>query len=317
MNKQTQDGSEGGSAVLAVGSVNMDMVVTCQRFPRPGETIFAHSFGTFPGGKGANQAVACARLGGRVTFLGKMGEDAFAEELTENLRSNGVTVERLSSSSPTGVALITVDDAGENQIIVASGSNMELSIEDVDRHEALFAEAGVVLLQLEIPLEAVIRSVALARRHGATVILNPAPACHLSASLLAQVDILTPNRIEAAQLAGLPTDGVPDATASAQTLLDRGVGAVVVTLGAEGVLIVTEEGERCIPAHSVHAIDTTGAGDAFNGALACALAEGRALDEAVQFANAAAAVAVTRLGAQVALPDRPELELFVGETVGS
>lgn len=301
--------------MLVVGSANMDMVVACERFPRPGETILAHDFGTFPGGKGANQAVACARLGGHVQFLGKMGEDPFRESLTEGLERDGVRLDGLLTDPelPTGVALITVDGRGENQIVVASGSNMRLTPADLEAHEALFAEAAVVLLQLEVPLETVARAVELAQAHGATVILNPAPAQPLPDDLLAGVDYLTPNESEAAHLAGLPLDGTASTEAAARALVGRGVRCVIATLGAEGALVATAEGTKHFPACPVEPVDTTAAGDAFNGALAFALAAGQPLPEAVRLANAVGAYTVTRRGAQTSMPDRAALDAFLLE----
>jgi ribokinase len=299
--------------VLVVGSANMDMVVSCERFPAPGETVLAGDFGMFPGGKGANQAVAAAKIGGRVQFLGKVGKDPFRDALVESLGAVGVGLDALltDEQAPTGVALITVDGHGENEIVVASGSNMRLTPEDIAAHEALFAEASVVLLQLEVPVETVEAAARLGRRHGATVILNPAPACPLPASLLREVDFLTPNETEVAHLAGLPPDGHPTSEASAQVLVERGVRNVVVTLGSEGALWVHAGGAETFPAFRVRAVDTTAGGDAFNGGLALALAEGRAVPEAVTLANAVGACAVTRRGAQPSMPDREGLSAFL------
>ncbi|HLT45855.1 MAG TPA: ribokinase, partial [Rubricoccaceae bacterium] len=295
LNDAENDTGSRRRGVLVVGSANMDMVVACERFPRPGETVLGRDFETFPGGKGANQAVACARLGGRVQFLGKMGADPFRESLTASLIRDGVRLDGLltDDEAATGVAVITVDARGENTIVVASGSNMRLTPADLDAHEALFAGAAVVLAQLEVPLETVSRAAELAHVHGATFILNPAPARPLPDALLAQVDFLTPNETEAAQLAGFAPDGTTAAEVAARTLLRRGVRHVLVTVGEEGVLLVTEGGVERFPAFRVAPVDTTAAGDAFNGALAFALAEGQPLDEAVRLANAVAACAVT------------------------
>ena len=282
----------------------MDMVVSCARFPAPGETILTDDFMTFPGGKGANQAVAAARLGGRVRFLGKMGDDVFRSQLLESLQADGVDTEHVlvDAESSTGVALITVDGEGENQIIVASGSNMRLTPEEVEAERALFDEADVVLLQLEVPVETVERAATLAKAAGATVILNPAPACELSEALLRQVDILTPNESEAARLTGVRITDRAAAEVAARRLLAKGARHVIVTLGADGALLVSAEGARHVPAREVHAVDTTAAGDAFNGALAFALAGGQALGEALAFATEAAAYAVTHRGAQASMP---------------
>ena len=304
--------------VLVVGSANMDMVVACDDFPRPGETVLANDFGTFPGGKGANQAVACARLGGRTVFLGKMGDDPFRETLAATLEAAGVSTEGLltDADAPTGVALITVDRHGENSIVVASGSNLRLTPADLDAHEALFARAAVVLVQLETPLATVVRAAELARAHGATLILNPAPAQPLPDALLRLVDVLTPNQGEAAQLAGRPPDGIETAEAAAHVLLSRGVRQVVVTLGASGAMRVGPDGVERFEALAVQPVDTTAAGDAFNGALAFALAQGQTLAEAIPLANAVAAFAVTRRGAQPSMPDTADLEAFQAEAAG-
>lgn len=318
MNEPENDTGSERRGVLVVGSANMDMVVTCERFPRPGETILARDFGMFPGGKGANQAVACARLGGDVQFLGKMGRDPFRDSLTASLERDSVRLDGLLTDPllPTGIALITVDGRGENEIVVASGSNMSLVPGDLDAHEALFAQAAVVLLQLEIPIETVARAAALGRAHGATVILNPAPAQPLPDDLLRGVDYLTPNETEVAALAGLTRDGEGAAEAAAQELVRRGVRCVIVTVGEEGALVVTAEGAERFPACLVQPIDTTAAGDAFNGALAFALAGGQPLAEAVRLANAVAGYAVTQRGAQTSMPDRAALDAFLREHAG-
>jgi ribokinase len=299
----------GKPTILVVGSANMDLVVSCDRFPQPGETLFAHTFATYPGGKGANQAVAGARLGGRVLFLGKMGRDAFQKELERSLVQNGVCLDYLLTDpeAPTGVALITVDGQGQNEILVASGSNMKLTPAELEANRSLFAEASVVLLQLEVPVETVARAIELARQEGATVVLNPAPAQPLPASLLAGVDLLTPNETEAAVLTGLDVQDEASAEAAARHLLDLGVGTVIITLGARGALLVTPERAQRFPALRVQAVDTTAAGDAFNGALALALAQDAPWEAAVPFANAVAAFAVTRRGAQPSMPTLDEL----------
>lgn len=288
----------------------MDMVVSCARFPRPGETLLGGDFGMYPGGKGANQAVACARLGGTVDFLGKMGDDVFRERLTASLKADGVRIDALQvdPEAPTGIALITVSDEGENQIIVVSGSNMRLTPEEVEAAHALFAASSVVLAQLEVPLETVARAAQMAE--DALFILNPAPARELPRTLLQHVDILTPNQTEAAVLAGMEVNDSASAEAAARHLRAQGVVTVIVTLGAQGALCVGEAGVRHYDAVPVQTVDSTGAGDAFNGALALALAEGRGLDEAIPFANTVAAFAVTRRGAQTSMPTREELEDF-------
>lgn len=299
--------------ILVVGSANMDMVVKTRRFPGPGETVFGGEFGMFPGGKGANQAVCCAKLGGNVTFLGKMGKDVLGEKLARSMRKDGVRLGRLKidPKEPTGIALITVDGRGQNEIVVVSGSNMKLLPADIDREKSVFRRIGVVLLQLETPLPTVARTVHLAREGGVTVILNPAPARHLPAALLRMVDYLTPNETELEQLSGVKCSGNGNIHSAASTLLRAGVKNVLVTLGAKGCLLVNGEGPRFFPSHRVQPVDTTAAGDAFNGALAFSLAVGTALEEAIPFANAVAAFSVTRMGAQSSMPTRREIRNFL------
>lgn len=302
------------SGILVVGSANMDMVVTTRRFPSPGETVFGHSFNMYPGGKGANQAVAAAMLGGRVHFIGKMGRDIFRQKLCAAMRRSGVVLDGVSvdHSAPTGIALITVDHSGQNQIVVLSGSNMVLMPRDVDRERRLFARAGVLLTQLEIPLAAVRKAIHHAKQHGLTVILNPAPARRLSRLLLRNVDYLTPNETELQVLADARVTNVRSAERAARRLLEQGVGSVLVTLGAQGCLLVGAGTVRLFPARPVRPVDTTAAGDTFNGALAFGLAEGRSVDDAIRLANDAAAFSVTRRGAQSSMPSMAELLAFLG-----
>ncbi len=299
--------------VLVVGSANMDMVVSTSRFPRPGETVLGRSFAMFPGGKGANQAVACAKLGGNVTFIGRMGKDVFRDRLFASMRNDGVKLRRVTidPSLPTGIAVITVDSTGQNQIMVASGSNMALLPADIDRHKTAFGEARVLLVQLETPLPAVQRAVALAKQKKLTVILNPAPARRLPKSLLTMVDYLTPNENELSVLSGLPVHGLASAERAARKLMAGGVSSVIVTLGAKGCMAVTARGSRIFPSYKVHAVDTTAAGDAFNGALAFGLAAGLSLEAAVPFANGVAALSVTRMGAQSSMPSMKEVRTFM------
>jgi ribokinase len=307
--KSGQDG-ERRPAVLVVGSANMDMVVACERFPAPGETILTDELTMFPGGKGANQAVAAARLGGRVRFLGKLGDDVFRPRLLESLDADDVDTSHvlLDEGASTGVALITVNGEGENQIIVVSGSNMRLTPNEIEAERALFDEADIVLLQLEIPVETVERAVRLAKVAGALVILNPAPACDLPDALLRQVDFLTPNESEATLLTGVRVTDRASAERAARKLVEQGVRHVVVTLGADGALLVTADRVLHVPARVVTAVDTTAAGDAFNGALAQALAGRLDIDDALAFATDVAAYAVTHRGAQASMPTLQALE---------
>jgi ribokinase len=299
--------------ILVIGSANMDMVARTSRFPRPGETILGSSFGLFPGGKGANQAVCCAKLGGEVYFLGKMGNDILGDRLASGMRHDGVRMNGLlvDGRFPTGIAIITVDRRGQNQIIVASGSNMNLTPADITRKRSLFARAGVLLAQLEIPLKTVERALWLAKACGILTILNPAPARKLPTSLLRMVDVLTPNMTELFQIAGLPRSGARDITRAARRLLERGVGNVIVTLGSRGCLLVARHGRRLFPPYRVKPVDTTAAGDALNGALAYALARGEEIENAIPFANAVGALSVTRMGAQSSMPTREEVRDFL------
>ena len=294
--------------VVVIGSLNMDLVVEAERPPQMGETILGKQIHFIPGGKGANQAVAAARLGAHTTMIGAVGEDSFGQELVGALAGEGIaenTIKQVKGVA-TGVASILLAQ-GDNSIIVVSGANYQCLPEDIDQHEELIAQADIVLLQLEIPLETVIYAVKVAKQHGRKVILNPAPAQPLPDSLLKQVDYLTPNVSELALLAGT-ADG-RGLEQEMDWLLGKGVGAVITTLGAEGVAYKTtgSEFKRC-PAHQVEVVDTTGAGDSFNAALACSLAEGKQLDEALEFAGKVAALAVTRLGAQAGMPTRHEVE---------
>jgi len=295
--------------VVVVGSANVDLIAKAARLPRAGETVLGHSLRMAPGGKGANQAVACARLGLPTGFVGRVGRDAFGDLLLRTLAAAGISAEQVvrDAEAPSGVAMIAVDAQGHNTILVAQGANARLTAEDVAAGMAALA-ADALLLQLEVPLPAVERAAAIARARGTRVVLNPAPACALPAALLRQVDVLTPNQSELALLAGRPVGDRAEAEQAARSLLERGPQAVVVTLGADGALVVGAGGARHVPGFRVDAVDTTGAGDAFNGALAVALVEGRDLVEAARFANAAGALATTALGAQEALPTRAEVE---------
>ena len=299
--------------ILVVGSANMDLVARARRFPAPGETVFGEGFGMYPGGKGANQAVCAAKLGGDVLFLGKIGDDLFGETLSRGMKQDGVRLGRLlvDGDAPTGTALIAVDGNGENEIIVVSGTNMHLRPADVHRARPAFDAARVVLLQLEIPLVTVRAAAEMAHARGAVVVLNPAPARTLPRSLLALVDYLTPNETELGQLSGLPVAGIPATVRAARALLARGVKNVVVTLGERGALFVDGTSARRFAARRVKPVDTTGAGDAFNGAFALAIAQGRPVGDAVTFANAAAALSVTRPGAQGSMPTLRELRRFL------
>jgi len=297
-------------SIVVIGSSNTDMIVRVPRIPRPGETMLGGRFSTAAGGKGANQAVAAARAGGRVSLIARVGRDAFGEQAMAGLEREGIAVEGVLSDphEPSGVALIFVEESGENSIAVASGANARLSPLDLEGSEEGIRAASILLLQLETPLETVEAAARIADEAQVTVILNPAPARPLSRQLLRYVSILTPNRIEAEQLTGIAVTDSDSAEEAARHLLGRGVGSVVVTLGSQGAVWVSQQGREIVGGHAVEAIDATGAGDVFNGSLAAALAQPRTAPEALAFANAAAALSVTRRGAQPSAPTRDAIE---------
>ncbi len=296
--------------VVVVGSSNTDMVVKLPRLPSPGETVIGGNFAEVAGGKGANQAVAAARLGAAVTFVACVGNDVFGERSVSGFRNAGIETRWIvrDGNAASGIALIMVDSRGENMIAVASGANSALSVADLESAEAAFEQCAVVLTQLETPLPVVHRAGELAREWGAQFILNPAPAAELDDKLMGLVTVLTPNEGEAAVLSGIPISDPDTAVLAGRRLLERGPRAVVITMGSHGALLVDREGERLMPAQPVSAIDTTAAGDAFNGALACGICEGMSLPVAIEFANRVGAISVTRMGAQSSLPTRDEVE---------
>ena len=299
--------------VTVVGSFNTDLVSRTPRMPVKGETILGGPFHMGPGGKGANQAVAAARLGADTTMVVKLGQDPFGDLAEANLVKEGIRPNLIfrTAESHTGAALIMLDAEGENMIVVAAGANNLLSPADVDKARAAIQQADVMLVQLEIPQETVERAVELAHQAGAIVVLNPAPGRPLSAELLRMVDVLTPNETETQIISGLPVRNRKEAEAAARQLLQQGVGSVVVTLGADGALVATANQITHVPGRKVQVVDTTGAGDAFSGALAVALAEGKQLVEAVAFATAAAALQVTKIGTAPAMPYRQEVDAFL------
>jgi ribokinase len=300
--------------VLVVGSLNMDLVVRAPRIPGPGETILGGGFQTIPGGKGANQAVAAARLGAKVTMVGSVGADAFGERLLDNLRQEGVDVSfiQVHPQEATGIAMIVVDDAGQNSITVASGANFTVTVEQVAAAFEKIEPADVLVMPLETPPPTIDLAARLAKAKGMLVLLNPAPARPLSAELLGSVDVLVPNEPEAAQLTSLPVDSNNQACQAARKLIDQGAGCVVITLGGRGSLVLESASPGCpaqiLPPYPVQVVDTTAAGDAFMGALAVAMAEGRDLTAAAAFANAAGALTVTKPGAQPSLPLRRDVD---------
>ena len=291
--------------ILVVGSSNIDLVASVDRLPSRGETVLGYRFAQSFGGKGANQAVAAARAGAEVAFLSKLGADANGRLIEQHLAAQGLSRPILlrDAEFPTGVAMILVDHSGENQIAVVPGSNGRLTPADLRQHRELIAGARVLLLQMEIPRETVFEALRLGRECGLTTILNPAPAAPLPSDLLRLVDILTPNESEAQVLTGSA-----DPAEAARILTDRGVGTVVVTCGANGAFLATGNDVTHIPGFLVETIDSTGAGDAFNGALACAVAEGVPIKSAIVRANAAGALATTGRGAQESMPTKDDIE---------
>ena len=295
--------------IVVVGSSNTDMVVRVPRLPRPGETVLGGRFDVVAGGKGANQAVAASRAGGEVQFVGCVGRDDFGDRALSSLVKEGVDVRGVSrvDGETSGVALIFVSATGENSIAVSPGANSSLSATQISRSKKAFSGAAVVLLQLETPLASVLAAARMAREVGARVILNPAPAMPLPLALLRNVSVLTPNESEAESLTGVRVSCDATAARAARRLHDRGVETVIITLGSRGAYVSSGSTNERVAGYRVKAVDTTAAGDVFNGALAVALAEGLALREAVRFANAAAARSVTRRGAQVSAPSRPAI----------
>ncbi|MCL5102991.1 MAG: ribokinase [Armatimonadetes bacterium] len=299
--------------VLVVGSINMDMFARVDEFPKAGETVIGSDFFNMVGGKGCNQAITIAGLGCQASFVARVGSDSFGEQMLAVLRESGVdtTFVARDGGSPSGVALVNVDRTGENTVVVIPGANQLLSEDDVSKLESEISSASVLVAQLEIPLETVEAALQIANRHGVKTILNPAPARGLSRGLLRMVDVLTPNSSELEGLLDTRISDDADMERACRVLLEDGVKAVVVTLGGEGVLVATKKGCRRYPALRVNVVDTSGAGDAFTGALAAYLAEGADLDRAVQQAIGVASYSVTKPGARPSLPTREELETFV------
>ena len=305
--------------IMVIGSTNMDMVVRTNHIPVPGETILGGGFFMNPGGKGANQAVAIARLGGSVLFISKIGDDIFGKQSSQLFDEEGIDTRGLvpDEESPSGVALITVDGQGENSIVVAPGANANLTPGDLERTLDHIDGFGILLMQLEIPIETVKKAAQLVSGKGTKVILNPAPVpanMHKTKQLFPFIDIITPNVREAEMLTGISVHDVESAQKAAKAIYAQGVENVVITMGRMGAMVMEYGGEMThIPATVVDTIDTTAAGDAFNGALAVGLSEGKSLLESVRFACQAAAITVTRMGAQSAMPYRNELVLNILE----
>ena len=298
--------------ILVVGSCNTDMVIKAAHLPRPGETILGGTFFMNPGGKGANQAVAIARLGGSVTFICKTGSDIFGHQSQQLFEEEGINTSYVFSDSgnPSGVALITVDEKAENCIVVASGANANLLPSDLAKAEEAIELADLILMQLEVPMETVCFVADIAWQKGKKVILNPAPAHPLPADLLHHLYLITPNETEAEMITGVKITDDISAVEAARVLSGMGVQHVIITLGSKGALICSDGEAEIVPALKVEAVDTTAAGDVFNGALTVALSEGRNLKESVRLACKASAISVTRVGAQSSAPYRNEVDIF-------
>lgn len=295
---------------MVIGSSNTDLVIRTPRFPSPGETLIGGAFDTFAGGKGANQAVAACRLGGDVTFVTKIGLDSFGESALSGFEKEGIHTSFVFKDEdlPSGVAMIMLDANGQNSIIVAPGANQSLSEADIQSISEALSETDLLLLQLEVPLNTVLFSIRQAHEIGKRVILNPAPAVELPFDIYPLIDIITPNESEAKILTGIEVVDKTTASKAASRLLDMGVGHVVITMGDMGVFYKDAKSEIVLPAKKTQVVDTTGAGDIFNGALAVCLAEGRSWEAALQFANIAASIGVGRMGAQASVPFRAEVD---------
>lgn len=299
-----------GKKIVVIGSSNTDMVASVSEFPQPGETIIGDEFMMNAGGKGANQAVAAARSGGDVTFITKVGKDQTGEQSVLNLKKEGINTSKITvdANKPSGVALILVNKQGENIIVVAPGSNMALNETDIDNSENVLQEAEVILLQLEVPLETVIYAAKKGKELGKKVILNPAPATKLPDDLYPYLYMITPNETETEILTGIKVIDEKTAAKAAEALQKKGVDKVIITLGALGAYIHSDDIKKIIPAPKVTAVDTTAAGDCFNGALSVGIADEKPLEETVLFANKAAALSVTKMGAQQSLPYKDDIK---------
>lgn len=296
--------------ILVIGSSNTDMTAKTKDLPRPGETVLGGVFTMGAGGKGANQAVAARRLGGQVQFICKVGRDMFGDNAVKQYEAEGLdTSGILRSELPSGVALIYVDSHAENCIVVASGANGDLNEADVEASRKAIEDCGILLLQLESPIPSVLKAAKMAHEAGATVVLNPAPACPLPEELFRYIDLFIPNETELSTFSGLPVEDVESAQKAALAMQAKGVGKLIVTMGSKGALICEGGPAVFVPAHKVKAVDTTAAGDTFCGALCVAISEGKTLKEAAQFACAASALTVQKMGAQNSIPFRKDINI--------
>lgn len=299
--------------VIVIGSYNTDLTIKTHKLPAPGETIIGGRFSEGGGGKGANQAVAAARAGANVIFIARVGDDALGKEGVRRMADEKINIKYIvqDKETPTGVAFITVDEKGENSIVVASGANSKLGPDDISLVEKEMSPSDVLLIQLESPLETVRYSVKRGRELGLKVILNPAPAAALNGDILKNVDIITPNAVEAEMMTGIKIMDIESMKAAAQSFFEFGISCVVLTLGSKGIFIGTPDYQEWVPAYKVKAVDSTGAGDVFSGALAAYVAEGMPVENAAKLACVSASISVTKMGAQKSAPTRKETEDFI------
>lgn len=290
--------------IVVIGSLNMDLVANAKNMPKMGETVIGHGFKQVSGGKGANQAVAIARLGGNVHMVGKVGDDGFGEILIENLEKDGVLISSvgIEKKSTTGVALITVDEKGNNTIVVVPGANFNVKGEDIDQAMDIIKESQIMVLQLEVPLDTVKYSLIKGKEYGKFTILNPAPAQKLDEEIIKNVDLLIPNETELEVISGMEINGEEDIVKACKSLMEKGVKQLIVTLGEKGSIYVDHQGTIKFPAHGVLAVDTTAAGDSFIGAVSVALSKGESMEDAIAFASKVGALTVTKEGAQSSIP---------------
>lgn len=301
--------------LVVLGSINADHILNINHFPQPGETVIGKQYTVAFGGKGANQAVAAGRSGADISFIACVGDDDIGERVRKQLASDQIDTHPVEAikDATTGVALIFVNAEGENVIGIDAGANNAVTPEYLERYKQQVIEASALLMQLESPLDTVIAAAKIAKEHGTQVILNPAPACELPDELLSRVDIITPNETEAEKLTGINVDNNEDAARAAKALHDKGIATVIITLGSKGVWLSQSGEGKLVAGFRVKAVDTIAAGDTFNGALVTALLEGKQMDSAVRFAHAAAAIAVTRPGAQPSVPWRKEIDDFLAQ----
>ena len=296
--------------VTVVGSFMYDLVATVPRRPKTGETLVGNTFGMFLGGKGANQAIAASRAGSKVTMVGRLGNDFFGKQFLEKFSREGINTDFVTQDDEngTGVAMPLIDASGDNSIVIIPQANMALTVENINQAQSTIADADVLVMQCEVPMDANQRAAEIAKQNDTLVILNPAPAQLIPDQILKLVDIITPNETETETLTGLPTKTENDVLVSGRNLLSKGVETVILTLGDRGSLLLNEDGEKLIPAFDVSVVDTTAAGDSFCGVLAASLANGISINLSVEIANAAGALAVTKLGAEPSLPQRDAID---------